>query len=265
MAIRNYSDYVFPTTLSTSMDSSITTMTLGSLTNLPTSYPYTMLLDWGTASQEVVLVTGLSSGTTVNVTRGFDGKTPFAHSAGAIVVHGVCQVDFSEANTHVNTFLSGSSGVHGSYSATLASNYVASSTSLTNFLSTPSLPIGMYTFQLFGRIQGTNQTSPPTNGYRLTFNSDGTVTAIHWSREVSGGTFGASAAGQSDSVVTTHYNTSSAAGTVVLPSSGAYYNVYMKGFLNISTAGALNLRIANTGSSAMTVEANTLLTAQRIS
>lgn len=107
MALRNYSDYVFPTTLTAGISTSDTSMVVASATGLP-SAPFTMLLDWGTASQEVVLVTAVS-GTTLTISRAFDGKTPFTHSAGAIAVHGVCQIDFSDANTHVNS----SSGVHG--------------------------------------------------------------------------------------------------------------------------------------------------------
>ena len=108
MALRNYADTAFPTTLTAAMTggaSGSTSMSVASSSGLPTT-PFTMLIDWAIpGSQEVVLVTAVS-GTTLTVTRNYDSAYVSAsipaHSSGAVVVHGVSAGDFSEANTHVN-------------------------------------------------------------------------------------------------------------------------------------------------------------------
>lgn len=85
-----------------------TNITLASVTGLPVSYPYTLIIDRGTATEEVVTVTG-AAGTTLTVTRGSDNTTAFVHSAGAEVVHGITARDIREVNSHANT----NAGVHG--------------------------------------------------------------------------------------------------------------------------------------------------------
>jgi hypothetical protein len=107
MALRHYANAP-ATTLSGSITALATTITVASTTGLPISYPFVLLLDRGTASEEVVLVTG-GTGANLTVTRGFDSTTAFAHSDGAIVEHGISAADAREANAHVNA----SSAVHG--------------------------------------------------------------------------------------------------------------------------------------------------------
>jgi microcystin-dependent protein len=96
------------TTLSNSCTALATSIVVTSTTGLPISYPYTLILDRGTATEEAVSVTA-AAGTTLTVTRGIDSTTAFAHSAGATVVHGITAQDIREANSHVNA----NSGVHG--------------------------------------------------------------------------------------------------------------------------------------------------------
>ena len=62
----------------------------------PTSFPFSLLLDWGTSVQEAVSVTAVSgSGPfTLTATRGIDGTTGQAHAPGAPAVHGVTEQDF---------------------------------------------------------------------------------------------------------------------------------------------------------------------------
>lgn len=105
---RYYSSNAQPTTLAASLPS-VSSGTTGqavevqSVAGYPTQYPFTLLLEWGTASQEIVTVTQAATGvgpyTFANCTRGDDGTLAAAHTSGAAVVHGVSARDFSDAQT----------------------------------------------------------------------------------------------------------------------------------------------------------------------
>lgn len=95
-----------------------TTIQLDSLTGLPSGYPYTLVLDPDTDSEEIVLVTGLASGTILNVARGTteyegvqggDGSSVQTHTAGSNVKHMVTARDLQEPQEH----MAATSGVHG--------------------------------------------------------------------------------------------------------------------------------------------------------
>jgi hypothetical protein len=66
------------------------------------------VIDPDTALEEIVDVTAVSTNT-LTITRGIDGSTGVAHSAGAVVRHMAIGRDYREANTHVEA----ASGVHG--------------------------------------------------------------------------------------------------------------------------------------------------------
>ena len=75
------------------------TLQIGAVTGLPQRYPFKLLLEWGTANQEVVVITSAPTGngpyTFTGVLRGQDGGAPqITHSAGAQVNHGVSAADF---------------------------------------------------------------------------------------------------------------------------------------------------------------------------
>jgi len=71
-----------------------------SVSGFPTSCPYTLIVDPDTSKEEVLTVTSGSS-TTLVVTRGVDGTQGVAHSAGAVVRHGVSGRDFRESQNHI--------------------------------------------------------------------------------------------------------------------------------------------------------------------
>lgn len=102
MARRYYSSTAVATTLSASASNSDTSVTVTALSGFPVSTPWTAIIDPDTASEEVVEVTNVA-GTTLTITRGVDGTSGVAHSAGAVFRHGVSGRDFDEANAHVNT------------------------------------------------------------------------------------------------------------------------------------------------------------------
>lgn len=111
MALRYFANAP-ATTLAASCSAAATSISVNSVTGLPIQYPYTLIIDRGTASEEVVSVTA-ASGTTLTVTRGADSTTAFTHSIGAEVVHGISAQDPREANAHVNA----TTGVHGAAGA----------------------------------------------------------------------------------------------------------------------------------------------------
>ena len=101
MARRYYSSIAAQTTLSAGVDSSTATIPVTEVSGWPSSFPYTLLIDKDTVNEEIVSVTG-RTGTTLTVTRGVDGSSGVAHSAGANVQHGVSARDFNEPNDFIN-------------------------------------------------------------------------------------------------------------------------------------------------------------------
>ena len=105
---RYYSSTAVDTTLTGSVNSSGTSITVASTSGFPTSYPFTLALDFDTASEELVNVTA-AAGLTLTITRGQDGTTGTAHSAGAAVKHVISARDLREPQEHI----AASAGVHG--------------------------------------------------------------------------------------------------------------------------------------------------------
>jgi len=82
-------------------------MTVGSGANLmggktpSATETYTVVIDPDTALEEIVDVSNYSSGNTLTITRGRDGSTGVAHSAGAVIRHMVIGRDLQESNDHI--------------------------------------------------------------------------------------------------------------------------------------------------------------------
>ena len=100
MSRRYFSSVAVATTITGNINSSATSVAVNSLTGYPVATPWTAVLDPDTASEEIVEVTNVS-GTTLTITRGVDGSTAVAHSAGAVLRHGVTARDFDELNDYI--------------------------------------------------------------------------------------------------------------------------------------------------------------------
>ena len=101
---RNFSSTAVETSLVSSIAAqaqgqSNTAFIVASNSGFP-SVPFTLIVDPDTSKEEVVTVTAASS-TTLTVTRGEDSTQGVAHSAGAVVRHGVSGRDFREEQTHI--------------------------------------------------------------------------------------------------------------------------------------------------------------------
>jgi hypothetical protein len=102
MPARQYRSTVEAKTLNQTITNSSTAIVLNSVTTLPTTYPYTLVLNPDTLTEEIVTVTSSGGGNTLNVTRGQDGTTAQAHNLGAAVRHMITARDLQEPQDHIN-------------------------------------------------------------------------------------------------------------------------------------------------------------------
>lgn len=108
MSRRHYVNNAQTTQTTGAISSSDVTVTLVATTTLPTSTPWTAVIDGGTATAEEVLVTALA-GSVATITRGYDGSPAQAHASGATFQHAAVAADYDEANSHHQA----TTGVHG--------------------------------------------------------------------------------------------------------------------------------------------------------
>jgi hypothetical protein len=112
MTVRKYSSTSQETTLTSALNSSATTMVVGSSTallggisvgNTSPLETFVVVIDPDTALEEIVEVTHPSSSAsnTLTIVRGVDSTSAISHSAGAKVRHMAIGRDFREANTHI--------------------------------------------------------------------------------------------------------------------------------------------------------------------
>jgi hypothetical protein len=107
---RYYSAIAVDNTLASSINNSVTSLTLNaSPVGLPGSFPYALAVDYDTSSEELVLVTA-ASGSTLTITRAFNGTAAQAHNAGATVRHVIAAQDLTDFQDHA---AAGPNGVHG--------------------------------------------------------------------------------------------------------------------------------------------------------
>ena len=137
---RYYSSAARRTTLTADVNGSSTSMQVAAATGWPSLYPYTLIIDQDTVSEEIVTVTN-RSGQSLTVIRGADGTSGTDHTAGAVVEHGVSARDFTESRQHEDA----TENVHGTG---LGSAVVGTSTTqtLTNkTLTSPAITGGTMT------------------------------------------------------------------------------------------------------------------------
>jgi len=120
MAKRNYSSTTDVRTLAADMGATdvggspnpYSTMLLNTVatSNLPSTYPYTLVIEPDVAGkEEIVTVTGQYSTYRYNVTRAQDGSSATSHLSGVQVKHMVTARDLQEPQDHIYA----STGVHG--------------------------------------------------------------------------------------------------------------------------------------------------------
>jgi hypothetical protein len=95
---RSYSSLTKRTTTTVDPGTSGVTLTVADTSSyavLDGKFPYTLLINWGQADQEIVNVTARPSSTTFTIQRAQDGTTGQAHPIGATVDHGVSARDYN--------------------------------------------------------------------------------------------------------------------------------------------------------------------------
>ena len=108
MTTRYYSSISQQTTLTGSISAGTTVFSVAAATGFPSSTPFTLALDYNTASEELVQVNTIA-GTSLTVDRAVDGTSATSHSAGAVVRHVSSARDFADSRTHENS----TTNVHG--------------------------------------------------------------------------------------------------------------------------------------------------------
>lgn len=167
MSLRYYANAAPQQTLAAPINSSVTSCQVaGSFTGWPSQVPFVAALDIGTASFELVLVTAIV-GTTATIQRHYDGTVAVSHAAGATLDAVECQLDFREANDHVNA----TANVHGTSGAVVG---VANTQTLTN--KTLTSPV----------INTPTITSPTTDTLTVTGALSGATAALSSTLSVTG-------------------------------------------------------------------------------
>lgn len=98
--MRHYSSVAAATTLVAPINDAQTTITVAATTGYPVSHPFTLVIDPGMESEEIVTVTN-TVGTNLTVVRGEDGTAAMSHGAGAVVRHMVTGRDLREPQQHI--------------------------------------------------------------------------------------------------------------------------------------------------------------------
>ena len=94
----NYSSTVGELRLTSGIAAGATSMVVSSTTGLPAT-PFKLAVDYGSASEEIVKVT-VAAGTTLTVTRGYDGTSAVAHNAQAVIRHVITPEDLRLSRQH---------------------------------------------------------------------------------------------------------------------------------------------------------------------
>lgn len=148
-------------------------MTVSDTIGLPTSYPYTLAIDYDNISEELVDVTN-AAGSLLTITRGVDGTSATLHNAGARVRHTSSARDFADSRNHENA----DDGIHGldpgeeivgtdkaqtltnKTVVNLAGSLLNPDINLTgaNTITTTRTPAGVGTATAFELVNGTDQT-----------------------------------------------------------------------------------------------------------
>ena len=139
---RQFRSTVEAKTLSAGINSSVGTITLNSVTTLPSSYPYTLVIDPDTATEEIITVTASGGGNSLTVTRGQDGTSGQSHSTAAVVKHMITARDLQEPQDHIDatTAHDATGGVVGvSKTQTLTNKTLTSPTINTPTITSPTI------------------------------------------------------------------------------------------------------------------------------
>jgi hypothetical protein len=210
MTTRNYSSRAQQTTLSVGINASVTSITVGSASNLlggvtgaslSSTSTFTIVIDPDTALEEIVDVTGVS-GNVLTIVRGVETSpaTGQAHGAGAVIRHMAIGRDYREANVHAEGTLAAHAattsaqlrGVISDETGTGSLVFATSPTIATPTISSPTITgtgaiAGTFTGNLTGNVTGNvSGTAGSTTGNAATATALATGRTISLAGDVSG-------------------------------------------------------------------------------
>ena len=201
---RYYSNVAAGDTLASNISNVATSVVAGSGApqGYPTSFPFTLDIDPGTANFELVSVTAGAgtSATPWTVTRAYDGTLARAHASGVPIAHTWTANDLTQAALHYA--MGSGSGVHGLPASAWAGNAAVTinettlANSTTNVVSWSGIPATYQHLLILVQARLTEVTAL-TDDIALTFNGD---TGAHYSSltmsatNISGSLVGPSAA-----------------------------------------------------------------------
>jgi hypothetical protein len=195
-------------TLSAGINSTATSI---SLTSTPTGYPnpatapFRLVLDIGTASEEIVTVTAGNgtSGTPWTIVRAQDGTTGISHATSSTVGHRITAGDENLSRVHES--LGSGSGVHGLPAGAWATAAVSALDELTFSTATPSVTWSSIpaTYEhLLVIVQGKfTEATQQSDSVLCTLNGDATAKyswVANYTTNVSGASTGALFSGQAN-------------------------------------------------------------------
>jgi hypothetical protein len=210
------------TTLSTGINASVTSITVANAGSFPSSTPFAVVVEKGTANAEICLVTAVV-GNVLTVTRGYNSTTAVSHGTGVAIVSGVIALDLDDASAHV----AATGDVHGVTGALVGATQVQTLTNKT--LTSPTISGPTVT----GTLAGANETLSGTLGVTGT-TTLGTVNtgAVSASTVTASGAVTANGAGTGLAVT----NNATVGGTLAVTSTVTGV-VVPKSFTNEAAAG----------------------------
>lgn len=166
-----YSSTAGSYTLTGGVSAAATTIVLNSVSGLPTSTPFKVVLEPGQPTEEIVKVTGVA-GTSLTVVRGWDGTAAASHGAAVTVRHMVTAEDFTLSRTHEDA-----TAAHGATGAVVGTTNAQTITNKDFSSGTNTFPASFVTLTGAQTLVSKSVSPPNAAGAALTLNTDPTRVA----------------------------------------------------------------------------------------